>query len=73
MQKWLYDNDLRIYNDLFYCNRHLMKVGQQLLRVHKNFDGKYLQKMTVNDSKSYLNKLVDEYNNTYHRSIGRKV
>ena len=29
--------------------------------------------MTVNDSKSYLNKLVDEYNNTYHRSIGRKV
>ena len=27
--------------------------------------------MTVNDSKScvsYLNKLVDEYNNTYHRS-----
>ena len=29
--------------------------------------------MTVNDSKSYLNKLVDEYNNTYHRSIGRKA
>ena len=31
--------------------------------------------MTVNDSKSYigyLNKLEDQYNNTYHPSIGRK-
>ena len=31
--------------------------------------------MTANDSKSYLgylNKLVDEYNNNYHRSIGKK-
>ena len=31
--------------------------------------------MTANDSKSYfpyLNKLVDEYNNTYHHSINKK-
>ena len=31
--------------------------------------------MTANDSKSYLsclNKLVDQYNNTYHHSIGKK-
>ena len=31
--------------------------------------------MTVNDSKSYLsylNKLIDEYNNTYHLSINKK-
>ena len=31
--------------------------------------------MTANDSKSYLgylNKLVDECNNTYHPSIGKK-
>ena len=30
--------------------------------------------MTANDNKSYLsqlNKLADEYNNTYHRSIGK--
>ena len=30
--------------------------------------------MTANDSKSYhgyLNKLVNKYNNTYHRSIGK--
>ena len=31
--------------------------------------------MTANDIKSYLsylNKLVDQYNNTYHHSIGKK-
>ena len=31
--------------------------------------------MTANDSKSYLpylNKLVDQYNNTYHQSINKK-
>ena len=31
--------------------------------------------MTANDSKSclsYLNKLVDQHNNTYHHSIGKK-
>ena len=31
--------------------------------------------MTTNDSKSYLNylnKLADEYNHTYHLSIGKK-
>ena len=31
--------------------------------------------MTANNSKSrldYLNKLVDQYSNTYHRSIGKK-
>ena len=31
--------------------------------------------MTANDSKSYLgylNKFVDEYNNSYHHSIGKK-
>ena len=32
--------------------------------------------MAANNSKShlsYLNKLVDEYNNTYHNSIGKKL
>ena len=33
-------------------------------------------KMKANDSKSdlaYLNKVVDQYNNTYHHSIGKKA
>ena len=32
--------------------------------------------MTANDSKShlpYLNKLVNQYNNTYHHSIGKRI
>ena len=38
-------------------------------KVYKRMKGQNLQKMTANDSKSclaYLNKLVDQYNNTYH-------
>ena len=42
----------------------------------KTLKGKIYKQMTANDSKSYfsgfLNELVDEYNNTYHRSIGKK-
>ena len=37
--------------------------------------GKIYKRVTANDSKSYLiylNKLVDQYNNTYHRSIDKK-
>ena len=35
----------------------------------------HFKKQTFNDSKSFLgyfNKLLDEYNNTYHHSIGKK-
>ena len=35
---------------------------------------KSIKKMTANGSKSYLsylNKLIDEYNNTYHHSINK--
>ena len=37
--------------------------------------GKSYKTMKANNSKSYfsyLNKLVDQYNRTYHRSIGKK-
>ena len=44
-------------------------------RFVKTLKAKIYQKMTPNDSKSflsYLNKLVDQYNNTYRRSINKK-
>ena len=44
-------------------------------RFIKTLKGKICKKMKANDSKSYLgylNKLVDEYNNNYHCSIGTK-
>ena len=44
-------------------------------RFKRTFKAKSYKKMTTNDSKSYLpylNKLVDQYNNTYHHSFDRK-
>ena len=44
-------------------------------RFIKTLKGKIYKKITANDSKSYLpylNKLVDQYNNTYHHSTGKK-
>ena len=43
-------------------------------RFIKTLKHKMLQKMTANDSKSdvsYLNKLVEQYNNTFHYSINK--
>ena len=48
-------------------------VAESFIRILK---GKIYKTMKVNDSKSYfsyLNKLVDQYNRTYHRSIGKKT
>ena len=45
-------------------------------RLIKTLKSKIYKKMKSNDNKSYLsylNKLVDEYTKTYHRSICRKI
>ena len=56
--------------------QHIMKINQQLLRGLQKLQWvKSIKKLTANESKSdlgYLNKLVDECNNNYHRFIGRK-
>ena len=44
-------------------------------RFIKRLKAKIYKKMTANDTKSYLpylNKLVDQYNNTYQHSIDKK-
>ena len=44
-------------------------------RFVKTLQAKFYKKVTANDSKSYLkcfNKLSDQYNNTYHYSVGSK-
>ena len=44
-------------------------------RFIKTLKAKIYKKMTANDSKfylSYLKKLVDQYDNTYHHSINKK-
>ena len=47
-------------------------VGEKFIKTLK---GKSSKTVAANDSKSdldYLNKLIDQYNNTYHSSIGKK-
>ena len=44
-------------------------------RFRRTLRGKINKIMTANDNKSYLgclNKLVDDYKNSYHRSIGKE-
>ena len=51
--------------------------GKSLIaeRFIKTLKAKIYKKMTANDSKSYilyLNKLLDQYNNTYYHSVNEK-
>ena len=69
MQEWLNNNDI-----LMYCTHN---EGKSVIaeRFIKTLKSKIYKEMTANDSKyylSYLNKLVDQYNNTYHNSIGKE-
>ena len=69
MQEWLDNN-----GTLIYSTRDLFKsiIAERFIKTLKS---KIYKKMIDNDSKSYLpylNKLVDQYNNTYHHSINKK-
>ena len=70
MQKWLDGDEILIY---LTHNEGKSVVTERFIRTLK---GKSYRKMIANDRKyypTYLNKLVDEYNNTYHSSIGKKL
>ena len=58
MQKWLDNNGILIYS---IHNEGKSIVAERFIRTLSFF---YL---------SYLNKAVDQCNNTYHRSIGKKL
>ena len=69
IQERLDDNDISIYLT--------HKAGKSVIakRFIKTLKGEIYQRMTAKDSKfyiSYLNKLVDQYNNTYHHYTGKK-
>ena len=68
VQKWLDDNDILMYST---HNDGKFVVVERFIKTLK---GKISKGMTANDSKSYLsylNKSVDQYNNTYHCSTGK--
>ena len=69
MQEWLDNNNILMYLT--------NKEGKSVIaeRFMKTLKTIIYKKMTANDSKSYLsylNKLEDQYNNTYHHSINKK-
>ena len=69
MQEWLDNNDILMYST---NNGGKSVIAERFIKTLKS---KIYKKMTANDSKSYLphlNKLVDQYNNTYHYSIRKK-
>ena len=70
MQKWVDNNDILMY---LTNNVGNWKVYERFIWILK---GKFYKRMTANDTKSYLhylNNLVDEYKNSYPRSIGKKT
>ena len=69
MQELLKINDTLMYS----TNTEGKSVFAE--RIVKTLKSKICKNMTANDSNSYvtyLNKLVDQYNNTYHHSINKK-
>ena len=70
MQEWLDNNNMLMYST---HNEGNSLIAVRFIRILKS---KIYEKVTANDSKSYLpylNKLVDQYNNTYHHSINKKL
>ena len=68
MQKWLDDNDILMYST---HNEAKSVVSKRFIRTLKI---QIYKRMRANDSKSYhgyLNKLLNQYNNTYHCSIAK--
>ena len=69
MQECLDNNDILIYST---HNKGKSVIAEKFIKTIK---AKIYKKMTANARKSYLpylNKLVDQYNNTYHHSINKK-
>ena len=67
--KWLEDNDIKLYST---HNNGKSVVAERFIRTLKNKIYKHMTAMSKNVCFNVLNDIVDEYNNTYHRTIKRK-
>ena len=68
MSEWLDNNDILIYST---DNEGKSVIAETFIKTLK---AKSYKKVTANDSisyLSYLNKIVDQYNNTYHHSVDK--
>ena len=69
MPEWLGNNNILIYST---HNEVKLVIAERCIKILKD---KIFIKITANDSKSclpYLNKLVNQYSNTYQYSINKK-
>ena len=69
MQECLNNNDILMYSR---HNEGKLIIAERFIKILKY---KIYKKMTANDSKSYLsylNKLVDQYSNTYHHTVNKR-
>ena len=69
MQEWLGNNNILMYSA---HGKGKLVIAERFITISK---AKIYKEMTANNSKSYLaylNKLKDQYNNTYHHHINKK-
>ena len=68
-KKWLKDNDIGMY---LIHNEGKSVVAERFIRTLKNKIYKYMTSISKNVYIDQLDDIVDEYNNTYHRTMKMK-
>ena len=68
-EKWLKDNDIEMY---LIHNEGKSVVAERFIRTLKNKIYKYMTAISKNVYIDKLDDIVNEYNNTYHRTIKMK-
>ena len=66
IKKWLKDNDIEIYST---HNEGKSVVAERFIRTLKSKIYKYMTSISKNVYIDKLDDIVNEYNNTYHRTI----
>ena len=68
-KKWLQDNDIVMYST---NNEGKSVVAERFIRALKNKICKYMTSISKNAYVNKLDDIVNEYNNTYYRTIKMK-
>ena len=66
IKKWLQDNDIVMHST---HNKGKSVVPERFIRTLKNKIYKYMTSISENGYIDKLHDIVNEYNNTYHRTI----
>ena len=69
IKKWLPDNDIAMYST---HNEEKSVVAERFIRTLKNSIYKHMTSIPKNVYNDKLDNIVNEYNNTYHRTIKMK-